>query len=144
MSMWCTPFSPMVQNVVKGNKNGPGNGRENDPPPNRRCSVRAPPDSTHCQFGLSLTAMAPKKPAENHNSEGEGGTPSPGIIGGAALIGAAAGLAISGPLVGVALGGAAALTTLRKDQVGFGSKGFLRGCPRVGCSFSWPSCYRRR
>lgn len=59
-----------------------------------------------------------KKPAEQNNPGEEGGTPSPGVIGGAALIGATAGLILSGPLVGVALGAGAALTTLRKDQVG--------------------------
>eukprot|EP00752_Nemacystus_decipiens_P009689 g8656.t1 len=62
--------------------------------------------------------MAPKKPAENDTSGGEGGTPSPGVIGGAALVGAAAGLLISGPLVGLGLGAGAALTTLRKDKAG--------------------------
>lgn len=80
--------------------------------------------------------MAPKKPAENHNSAGEGGNPSPGVIGGAALIGGAAGLLISGPLVGVALGAGAALTTLRKDQVGKegGREGWRAGGRGVACA----------
>lgn len=66
--------------------------------------------------------MFQRKPAEKPKPEGEGGNPPPGVIGGAALVGAAAGLVISGPLVGIALGGAAALTTLRKDQVGRGRR----------------------
>ena len=60
------------------------------------------------------------------------------MIGGAALIGAAAGLVISGPLVGLGLGAAAAATTLRKDKVGprqGEGEGFLRGRPLVGALY---------
>lgn len=43
--------------------------------------------------------------------------PSPGVIGGAALVGACAGALISGPLVAIGLGAGAAALTLRRDQV---------------------------
>lgn len=79
--------------------------------------------------------MAPKKPAENHNSGGEGAKPSPGVIGGAALVGAAAGLVISGPLVAVALGVGAGLTTLRQDQVGRERGTVSARLSTGGCSF---------
>lgn len=47
----------------------------------------------------------------------ERGTPSPGIIGGAALVGAGVGAVLSGPLLAVGLGLGAAGLCLRKDQV---------------------------
>lgn len=47
----------------------------------------------------------------------EGGTPSPGVIGGAALVGAGVGAVLSGPLLAIGLGLGAAGLCLRKDQV---------------------------
>lgn len=60
--------------------------------------------------------MAPTE-EQSKPGGGEGETPSPGVIGGAALVGAGIGALLSGPLVAIGLGGAAAALTLRKDQV---------------------------
>lgn len=102
-----------AQNVWKAPENDP----ENDPRTHHHRKKQKTHEEKLKTKNTSHNPMAPKKPAGNHNSGGEGGTPSPGVMGGAALIGAAAGFVISGPLVGVALGAGAALTTLRKDQV---------------------------
>ncbi|CAM9244172.1 unnamed protein product, partial [Hapterophycus canaliculatus] len=53
---------------------------------------------------------------KDHPKEEDQENPSPGVIGGAALVGACAGALISGPLVAIGLGAAGAALTLRRDQ----------------------------
>ncbi|CAM9448510.1 unnamed protein product [Pylaiella littoralis] len=65
----------------------------------------------------TVHTMAPTE-EQSKPGGGEGETPSPGVIGGAALVGAGIGALLSGPLVAIGLGGAAAALTLRKDQAG--------------------------
>lgn len=63
--------------------------------------------------------MAASRPGDRpgNSDDEQGGTPSPGVIGGAALVGAGVGVLISGPLVALGLGAAAAALTLRSDKV---------------------------
>lgn len=57
--------------------------------------------------------------ARGGGEQGEaGGKASPGVIGGAALVGAGVGALLSGPFLAIGLGAAAAGLCLRDDQVG--------------------------
>lgn len=62
--------------------------------------------------------MAEERDTQRPNERGgKEGTPSPGIIGGAALVGATVGAIVSGPLLAIGLGAGAAGLCLRKDEV---------------------------
>jgi len=86
------------------------------PSRSRRRREKLEPDRQHHR--RKIYTMFQRKPADQPKPEGERANPSPGVIGGAGLVGGLAGIAISGPLVGAAVGGAAAVATLLKNEVG--------------------------
>ncbi|CAM9189016.1 unnamed protein product [Scytosiphon promiscuus] len=59
-----------------------------------------------------------RKNQQQRNPSEEEANPTPGVIGGAALVGACAGALISGPLLAIGLGAGAGALTFRRDQAG--------------------------